>query len=279
MFKLERYKKPSDYTKSPMRYPGGKFYALPYIMPYIQCVPHDEYREPFFGGGAVFFAKEKAPYSVINDLESEIIDFYRFIQDPKKAEALISLFNKEVASRERHTEVKNLIPQSALEAAFKTYYLNRTSYSGIIHIPAWGYAEGKSSPPQNWGNFIRHASEKLRDVDIYSDDYKAILDLPAKGDKVFAYLDPPYYHADTKRAYTLPFTEKDHVRLANDLKNLDYYFCLSYDDCEEVRQLYDWAHIYSAVWNYNTANKHGEKRSRGNELIITNYKVTSTKCK
>lgn len=277
MFTLNPYRKPLDYAKSPMRYPGGKFYALPYIMPYIQCVPHDEYREPFFGGGAVFFAKEKVNYSIINDLESEIIDFYKFIQDPKKAEALIGKLDKEVATRERHTEVKQMIPQSELEAAFKTYYLNRTSYSGIIHIPAWGYAEGKSSPPQNWGKFVRDASNKLKDVAIYSEDYKVILDLPAKGSTVFAYLDPPYYHADTKRAYTLPFSETDHARLANDLKKVNYHFCLSYDDCEEVRQLYDWAYIYSAVWNYNTANRHGEKRSRGNELIITNYKVSSPK--
>lgn len=52
-----------------------------------------------------------------------------------------------------------------------------------------------------------------------------------------------------------------------------YHFCLSYDDCPEVRQLYDWANICGAEWNYNTANRQGEKRSRGNELIITNYEV------
>lgn len=270
---LKKYKKPADYMKSPMRYPGGKFYALQYIMPYIQCIPHDEYREPFFGGGAVFFAKEKSEYTIINDLESEIVDFYKFIQDPTKAEMLILMLDKETATRERHSDVKRMIPQSELEAAFKTYYLNRTSYSGIIHVPAWGYAKGKSSPPQNWGKFIRGASNKLQNVEILNSDYKAVLDLPAKGKKVFAYLDPPYYHADTKRAYTLPFTEKDHKRLSEDLKLVNYPFCLSYDDCEEIRDLYSWAHVYSATWNYNTANRHGEKRSRGNELIITNYKV------
>ena len=36
-------------VKSPLRYPGGKFYALKHIMPYIECVEHDEYREPFLG--------------------------------------------------------------------------------------------------------------------------------------------------------------------------------------------------------------------------------------
>lgn len=78
---LNDYVKARDTIKSPLRYPGGKFYALRHIMPYIQCVEHDEYREPFFGGGAVFFAKQKVKYNIINDLESDIMDFYRWIKD------------------------------------------------------------------------------------------------------------------------------------------------------------------------------------------------------
>ena len=273
MFTIKPYNKSPDAIKSPLRYPGGKFYALPYIMPYIQCVPHDEFREPFLGGGAVFFAKQKSQHSVINDLESDLIDFYKYIQNPEQAEQLISLVVTEVATRERHTEVKQMIPTTPLEAAFKTYYLNRTSYSGIIHIPAWGYAPGKSSPPQNWGKFIREASKKLSGVEIVCGDYSRILTQPSQGKTVLLYLDPPYFHADTKRAYTKPFSIEDHIRLSGDLQKTPYYFCLSYDDCQEVRDLYSWANIYEATWNYNTANRHGERRSQGNELIITNYTV------
>ena len=68
-------------VKSPLRYPGGKFYALKHIMPYIECVDHDEYREPFLGGGSVFFAKTKVKYNILNDLEFEIINFYKAILD------------------------------------------------------------------------------------------------------------------------------------------------------------------------------------------------------
>lgn len=273
MYVIHSYKKSLDFSKSPLRYPGGKFYALPYIMPYIQCVPHDEYREPFLGGGAVFFAKEKAPINILNDLEWDIIKVFQFIQKSNNAEELINLFSTEIATKERHAEIKEFIPSTELESVFKTYYLNRTSYSGIIHIPAWGYAEGKSSPPQNWGRFIRSASKKLEGVQILCEDYSQILSLPQKGENVLMYLDPPYFHADTKRAYTKPFTIDDHYRLANDLEKTKYKFCLSYDDCQEIRNLYRWANIYEAKWNYNTANRHGEHRSRGNELIITNYEV------
>lgn len=271
---LHDYIKSKDSIKSPLRYPGGKFYALKHIMPYIQCIEHDEFREPFFGGGAVFFAKPKVKYNVINDLESDIMDFYRWIKTDEQDEALIKLLDKEVANRERHQEIKKFEPTSQLERVFKTYYLNRTSYSGIINRPAWGYKEGKSSPPQNWGNFIRKATSKLHDVDMYSLDFIDILAMPARGKTVMMYLDPPYYHADTKRAYTKPFKEEDHKRLCDALKKTKYYFCLSYDDCPEVRELYKWAKIYDASWLYNTANSK-EKRMIGRELIITNYEVAS----
>ena len=259
--------------KSPLRYPGGKFYALKHIMPYIACVEHDEYREPFFGGGSVFFAKKKSEINVLNDLEGEIINFYKTILSDAQRAELIRRLTCEAATKERHAQVKQMLPKNALEQAFKTYYLNRTSYCGIMNTPAWGYADGKSSPPKNWGNFIENAAKKLKDTNLYALDYAEILKMPARGKKVLVYLDPPYYHADQKRAYTKPFTEKDHVRLAKDLGNCPFQFCLSYDDCPEVRALYKWANIYDVSWLYNTDNASGEKRKACKELIITNYEV------
>lgn len=260
-------------VKSPLRYPGGKFYALKHIMPYIACVAHDEYREPFLGGGSVFFAKPKANINILNDLEDKIIFLYEFIKDKYQMNELIALLSKEVATKQRHSEIKDFIPTNSLEAAFKTFYLNRTSYCGIINAPAWGYAEKKSSPPKNWGSFIVNASKKLQDVELHTTDFSNIISMPARGQRVLMYLDPPYYHADQKRAYTKPFEINDHIRLAQDLKKTQFLFCLSYDDCTEIRELYQWANIYNVSWLYNTDNKPGEKRKSCKELIITNYKV------
>lgn len=38
------------------------------------------YCEPFFGGGAVFFAKKPAEIEVINDVNSCLITFYRILK-------------------------------------------------------------------------------------------------------------------------------------------------------------------------------------------------------
>ncbi len=273
---LQPYKKSKDWVKSPFRYAGGKFYALKHILPFLECVPHNEYREPFVGGGSVFFGKKKAKFNWINDLEKDLIDMYRAFSDKDKAETIIKLLENEVATPERHAIIKALVPKNEIEAIFKTYYLNRTSYCGIINRPAWGYKDGKSSPPENWGKFISSIQPKLQDVRFTTCDFADVINAPAEnGRDVLLYLDPPYYHADQKRAYTKPFEMEDHLRLANLLKSTPYAFCLSYDNVEEVKELYSWAYIYELEWLYNTANIKGESRKTGKELIITNYKVSS----
>lgn len=272
-FYIEEYYKANDFVKSPFRYPGGKFYALKHILPFLNCVPHDEYREPFVGGGSIFFGKKKSSYNWINDLEVDIINVYSSLTDPSYAIELGELLAKDVATKERHTEIKELTPTNLKEKVFKTYYLNRTSYCGIIHKPAWGYKIGKSSPPENWFKFLFDASKKLKDVKITSFDFEKVIKAKSIGNRVLMYLDPPYFHADQKRAYTKPFENSDHIRLSKLLKETSFLFCLSYDDCQEIRDLYSWAHIYEKQWLYNTANKKGNSRELGNELIITNYEV------
>lgn len=272
----DSYQKSKQFVKSPFRYPGGKFYAVKYILPFMDCVKHDEFREPFVGGGTIFFAKNKVAHNWVNDLETVMINTYRTIANPELCDALCAMLEVEAATPDRHSEVKNFVPSNDLEAAFRTFYLNRTSYSGIINSPAWGYKDGKSSPPQNWSAFLKAASKKLANTIITNLDFTEVVKAPPIGDRVLMYLDPPYYLADQKRAYTKPFTIDDHVRLAETLKKTPYLFCLSYDDCKQVRDLYSWAEVYERSWLYNTANKKGVSRSLGNELVITNYQVDFT---
>lgn len=272
-FVIDEYRKSSDYVKSPFRYAGGKFYALRHIMPFIDAVPHDEYREPFVGGGCIFFAKKKVKYNWINDLETELVKVYEAFADKNVVSKIIQKLQTEIANRERFEEVREWKPVDYIDQIYRTFYLNRTAYCGIINKPAWGYKEKKSSPPQNWGKFITDVQPKLENVRISSCDFSEVLSAPKIGEKVLMYLDPPYYKADQERAYTKSFNEEDHIRLAKMLKDTNYYFCLSYDDVEEVRDLYSWAYIHERKWLYNTANKKGEARKLGDELVITNYKV------
>lgn len=258
---------------SPFRYPGGKFYAVKFIMPFLNCVLHDEYREPFVGGGSIFFSKPHVKYNWLNDFNKDLITTYTAIASQDIRSKLISMLSNEVATKERHSEVKQIRPRDIVEIAFKTYYLNRTSYSGIIHKPSWGYETGQSAPPETWGEKIACAGKKLENVKLTALDFEEVIMAHAEGESVLMYLDPPYYNSDQKRAYEHSFTREDHERLERILRKTPYKFCLSYDDCEEIRDMYSWANFHKRSWLYNTANCRGTTRSIGRELIITNYSV------
>lgn len=60
--------------KTPITYYGGKLNMLKEIEP---CIPeHRIYVEPFFGGGAVFFAKQPSEAETINDINAMVVNFY-----------------------------------------------------------------------------------------------------------------------------------------------------------------------------------------------------------
>ena len=68
-------RRPKALLRPILCYPGGKQRLIPAILNRIP--PHEKYVEPFFGGGAVFFAKARAKREVIADLDRQIMDVHR----------------------------------------------------------------------------------------------------------------------------------------------------------------------------------------------------------
>jgi len=259
-----------------LRYPGGKFYALKLLEPFWKQSEHDEYREPFFGGGSVFWAKEKSKINWINDLEPELINLLECIKDENKRKQLLNMFEKEMeATKEKHTFVKNMVPNNDIERAYKYFYLNRTSFSGKMKSPSWGYRPKRSVPPYRWKEKIIPASAKLENIKITNTDFAEVIQAPAKGEKVLIFLDPPYFKAKQESHYIKSFKLEDHIRLAEILKKTTHNFFLTYDDCQEIRNFYSWANIYETSFFYRLDNSqnNGKTRKIGNELIICNYKL------
>lgn len=260
----------------PFRWAGGKFYALKILEKFWKKIEHDEYREPFLGGGSVFWAKEKSEHNWINDIDEDLIFTLDFITNFKNRDKLLELFEDEAeASKEKHAIVKAITPVSDLERAYKYYYLNRTSYSGKMKNPSWGYKPKRSLPPPRWKERIIPCSEKLQGVTLTSFDFEEIIIAPAQGKRVLMFLDPPYFKAKQESHYVRSFKTEDHLRLARALKKTKHKFFLTYDDCKEIRELYSWANINEINFFYrlDNSNDNDKKRKKGNELVITNYKV------
>ena len=272
--------KNSNSINSPFRYAGGKFYARKLILEHIPT--HQIYVEPFVGGGSIFFAKDKVMDNWLNDADEELINCYLMIRD--NPELLIEELAGEEAAKERHTYFKKEFqPTNDLERAKRWFYLNRTSYSGIMNMQNcfWGYGDKYSMRPENWPRNILRTSEKLQDVRFTNWDFERVIQ-QAPTD-AFLFVDPPYWNADQDKFYTHSFSLDDHLRLAEVLKEASkrLRFLLTYDNCPEVCELYDWARdIHEREWQYTISRTDDQKdktnttkgaRSNGKEVFVVNY--------
>ncbi len=257
----------------PFRYPGGKYYAINILKPFWESIEHNEYREPFAGGATIFFNKPKSKINWLNDLDSELIACYKIMQIPITRYLLAQELSLEVASKERWREVFNSDANNIYEIAKKYFYLNRTSFSGKLSSPAWGYRPKRSLPPERWSERILPCGNFLENVKLTNLDFEEIIETPGKN--VLMYVDPPYYLPPKHKHYRCGFDKEDHMRLAETLKNTKHNFFLTYDDCPEIRNLYKWANIYPTNFFYRVDNSsiNNGARKLGFELIITNYEI------
>lgn len=270
---------------SPFRYAGGKFYARKLILEHIP--EHTYYIEPFAGGASIFFAKHKAEKNWLNDIDADLINCLAIVRDyPKK---LIDKLRGEGATKERHYYYKNIFrPRTNLERAVRWFYLNRTSYSGIMNMQNcyWGYGDKYSMRPENWPRNILRTSAKLQGVKLTSFDFEKVIKEVEDG--AFLFIDPPYFNADQEKFYTHSFDEYDHLRLCKVLRqnNKRLNFLLTYDNGSEIRKLYSWADkMLDKEWNYTINRtddqKNGTKqkgaRYKGKEIFILNYRSVQEK--
>ena len=277
--KIIKSKNQNKAIHSPFRYAGGKYYARKLIVEHIP--PHTSYYEPFAGGASIFFAKEKVNFNALNDIDEKLMLVYRIIRDFPND--LIEFLSPYPATKYLHSYFKNeFIPRDELEIAGRWYYLNRTSYSGIMNMPNcyWGYGDKYSMQPKNWPKAIYSASKKLQGVELLNQDFEEIINNAEDGALLF--VDPPYFNADQDKFYPNSFTRECHLRLCEALRNnsdrLNLF--ITYDNCDDIREMYSWAlNMYDKEWNYCISRTDDQKngtdakgtRKKGKELFILNY--------
>ncbi len=259
----------------PLRYPGGKFYAIKILRRFWQSVDYDDYREPFAGGASVFFTKSKVENNWLNDIDSELITTYKIMQSSELREKLIEMLSVETASKKRWREIFEFEPSNELETAYRYYYLNRTSFSGKMVSPGWGYRPKRSLPPERWHERITPCGKKLENVKITDKDFEDVINAKSNGAKTLIFADPPYFNPPKKKHYRNGFEYQDHIRLCENLRNTSHNFFLTYDDVPEIRKLYRWANIHEVEFFYRVENSNIQKGNRrlGFELVITNYEI------
>ena len=212
-------------AKPILKWAGGKTQMLGQLLD--RLLPIDgTYIEPFFGGGALFFAA-RPQRAVISDSNPDLINLYRAVAEDVTG-VIDVLRSLEVSEKNfykiRSQDTANF---SSVEAAARTIYLNRTCFNGLYRVNRQGRFNvpwGKYKNPRilNEGN-LRNASAHLQGAIIECDDYQNVLFKHAiEGDVVF--LDPPYIpiskNSDFKRYTAQQFIESDHLVMGDVIKGL-----------------------------------------------------------
>lgn len=264
---------------TPLIYPGGKSRA---IIEILNLIPSDfkEYREPFIGGGSVYFSvKQKYPGRKywINDLNYELYNFWKTCQEDTDSvvEGVLKWKNKFTNGKElfRHLR-RNLRQLDDIELASAYYILNKITFSGCTLVGGFSKHSFENNLTESNIEKLNKIKTILDDTKITNVDYQKVIDAsPVYEDKdVFIFLDPPYYSTTESGLYGK--TNKwsnlhrtfDHYRFANAMKACKYKYLITYDDSQFIRRLFSFANIISWDLTYSMKS-HGT----GKELFISNY--------
>lgn len=276
--------------KSVFRYPGGKSKVQKKI---LSRAPDNfrEYREPFVGGGGIFFGIDSiGKQRWINDMHPGLIAVYRALRDRPlefikmcKDIPAHQLGEKEVSKKagrkynERLGKIFNNVRLDInCDQAFRYFFVNRTVWMGRVNydIPSRLYY----SVPEGWDivktDRLEQAATHLIGTVISCGDYLPLLQAPGKD--VWIYCDPTYVvntnMVRQDRQYQHNFTLEDHEDFVDAVKECEHKICISYDDCDSVREWFEDSQfvIHEEAWKYSGTNL--AKKKTGQELIIMNYK-------
>jgi DNA adenine methylase len=251
---------------SPISWMGGKRQLRREILKRLP--EHRVYVEPFCGAAWVFFGKERSDVEVLNDKSGELTNFWRCVRErpAELAEAVRwSLSSKADFLLERDADLSGL---SEIQRAARFYFLVRLAYGSRMVGAGFGFSRHRRSrfDAGTLRESLERAHERIQRVWVLNDDVETVIERTDGTDTLF-YCDPPYLLQG--RYYEHEFSAADHERLAQTLRSVAGKFLLSYNDCEEIRDLYEGCNIEEVRLCYHTGRrKHGKAVV---ELLISNY--------
>ena len=248
----------------PLPYIGGKNRLATKI---ISMLPeHTTYVENFAGGAQVLFHKPPSHVEVLNDLDYDVVNFFRVCQ--WHYEELIRYLRYSLVSRTLHELHVKTDPATLtdIQRAGRFFYLQKNSFGGLILKQKFHYGV---TQPSNYNleripEIIEQAHARLARVQIESLPYEQVLEKYDRPTTVF-YLDPPYWE---RKLYKFNFTERQFIDMESRLRSLKGKFVLSLDDRSEVRKLFAKFQMQSVDLAY-TAKR--DTKPRHKELLIMNF--------
>ncbi len=204
---------------------------------------HQVYVEPYGGAASVLLRKPRSQHEVYNDLNQELVNFFRVVRNPQTARKLIAALKTTPFSRTEFNlsyckattpieRARRLVVRSFM--GFSGTGSSRKSRTGF----QWQVSKNRHSAALGWINYPQSLSkvvERLRGVIIERKPALAVIQAYNDANTLF-YVDPPYLW-DTRckgakyTGYKHEMSNQDHEQLLNQLRKTKAAVVLSgYDN-------------------------------------------------
>ena len=237
-----------------LRYHGGKWMLAPWIISHMP--KHRVYVEPFGGAASVLLRKPRAYAEIYNDLDGEIVSFFKVLRDPDTARDLISRMRLTPFARDEFTAAYGLT-EDPVENARRLLIRSFMGFGSDGHngrkptgFRACSNRSG-NTPAHDWANLPdAHTllTDRLQGVVL---ENRPAVEVCHQHDsaETLHYLDPPYV-TDTraqgrkKGQYVHEMSDADHVDLISNARDLSGFVMLSgYRHAIYDESLSDWTRI------------------------------------
>ena len=256
--------------RSPIRWFGGKGNFTQHLLPLIP--EHHCYCEVFGGGASLLFAKPLSKVEVYNDLDGDVVAFFRLFHDPEAFKEFRRKCHYTPFAQDWYTEARTTWENQddPIERAYRWFVVARMCRNG-----SFGHSSITFSHQRDRAGWFKQivddmdrVVERLRSVNIENRDWAEIFRRYDAPHTVF-YLDPPYLPSTRSSAkyYRCEMTEDDHIGLIDALKSIKGKVILSGYRSE----LYD-----SLQWERKEVeleNLHGKTKT---ECLWRNYEIQPT---
>lgn len=256
---------------------GGKFSHLDWLLPLLPDCHH--FCEPFAGSAAVLLNRKPSPVETYNDLDGEVVNFFRVLRDQKGR--LIELIGLTPFSREEFSLACVIDPNlDAVERARRFYIRARQVRTGLAQkasLGRWANCKntsraGMSGVISRWLGGVEvlpEIAERLLRVQIENRPAIEVIQLYDSPGTLF-YCDPPYDHTTRGdcSAYSNEMTDEEHRELSQVLNEVVGKVAVSNYDSPLMNEIYRRGKWFKFIAPEKTI--HSTKGTR-QEVLWTNY--------
>ncbi len=260
---------------SPLKWVGGKSRLRKQIINLFP--PHTCYLELFSGAAWVLFAKKPSPVEVLNDIDEDLINFFRVVKN--RPEQLIEAFDFELVSRAEFERLAGLDPSqlTEIQRAHRFYYIIMAGWGGELNYPRFQTSITDGGGGNRLIGALKTLRERLdpvharlRSVIIECLDWRSCLDRYDR-EGTLAYVDPPYPENGCNYKHNMRSWE-EHRALAERLHRASCKWIYSSYDTSDIRELFPKCHVIPVTSASGMADKkRGSSRTTNQEVLITNF--------